>query len=175
MVWLGHVHYITALSVLCAQGCRAFSLSLSVETHTHSHTLASCIWTHQPTVHPKAPWEICKLADAQHCPSCSPVLVSLTRRVSLQTRVWPMGVCLKGVYEYLRFLNQTLAQIPLRPPSNAGSELRREALPALSAGTKVISYWRAHRFTSIWLWAFTFSQRQVYCSQFRYEVITRER
>lgn len=101
MVWLRHVHCITALTVVCAGSCREFSPSFSFSlsrSHTHAH-VPHAYGRHQPTVHPKAPWEICKLADAQRCPSCSPGLISLTRRVSLRTRAFVRGSFM-NIYDF---------------------------------------------------------------------------
>lgn len=113
------------LSFVQAAGENSLSFSLS-PSHTHAH-VPHAYGRHQPTVHPKAPWEICKLADARRCPSCSPGLISPTRRVGLRTRAFVSGLFM-NIYD---FLTQTRAHIPLRPSSVAGSELGRGALPRL--------------------------------------------
>lgn len=131
---------------LCRQLERIFSLFLSIPLSlsvyiTHTHTRASCIWTPSTTVHPKAPWEICKLADAQCCPSCSP-----DRSHSHAELALGPGRLVKACLWIFTIFNADAR-------TNTSAALQQcwkwaeERSSALSAGTKVISFSRAHTVT----------------------------
>lgn len=56
------------LQCLCMGSCREKTLHHTC-THAYARTMPHAYGGHHPSaLAPKAPWEICKLADAHHCP-----------------------------------------------------------------------------------------------------------
>lgn len=109
-----------------------------MQTHAHTQTIymdASCIWS-LPSLSSclKAPWEICKLADAQHCRSypdphtglwLSHPIQTHKCRLSLRTRVWPTGF-LEGMFMNIYSLALHTRTKTLQPLSEAGGVSREK-------------------------------------------------
>lgn len=111
MLWIWHVQLITPSTVSVLQQLRGKNTTTHTCMQTHAHTQkiymdASCIWS-LPSLSSclKAPWEICKLADAQHCRSYSDPHTGLWLSHPTQThkRRLTHRLSWRDVYEYLQF------------------------------------------------------------------------
>lgn len=150
------------LQRLCVGSCR--------EKHKHTHArVPHAYGGRHPTVHPKAPWEICKLTDAHHWPLYPGPRTDLTPtcRVSIRTRVWPVGFCWRGVYEYLQFKTAHCHKHILAPERSWRWVKNKTA--DLSASTKVISPTKELKHVKLNLTLnFPFSHYTLWCSWYVY-------
>lgn len=125
MLCLWHVQPITP-QLLCVFVWAAAGKN----THSHIYTGASCIWRASSlSSYPKAPWEICKWADAHHCPSyprlphwSRPLSIAHTHADLAAGPGSPWVLFWRGVYEYLQ-LNS--AHPHKNTQSEAGGEMRK--------------------------------------------------
>lgn len=117
---------------VCVYVCVWVGSCRGKHSHSHIHACLMHMEAVKPRCAPKAPWEICKLTDAHHCPSCpcprTGLEHTLTCGVSLRTRLRPVGFCWRGVYEYLQFQTACPHKNTPDPPSDAGGELKRKVL-----------------------------------------------